>query len=179
MGDAGAVVTADAGIAERVRMLREHGQRGKYRHDRIGWTGRMDAFQAVVLTHKLARLAEWNAERRAVADAYAELLTGVGDLVLPRVAPGSEHAWHLHVVRTGDPSALADHLRARSIATGRHYPTPPHLTQAYADLGYPAGAFPVAEELARTGLSLPIFPGMVAAQVEAVAAAIEEYFESR
>ncbi len=178
MGDAGAVVTADTGIAERVRMLREHGQRAKYRHDRIGWTGRMDAFQAAVLTYKLARLAEWNAERRAVADAYAALLAGVGDLVLPRVAPDSEHVWHLYVVQTGDPSSLAGHLRARSIATGRHYPTPPHLTEAYAGLGYGAGAFPVAEELARTCLSLPIFPGMAETQVEAVAAAVEEYFRS-
>jgi dTDP-4-amino-4,6-dideoxygalactose transaminase len=176
MGDAGAVVTDDAAIADRVRMLREHGQRGTYRHERIGWTARMDAFQAAVLTCKVARLAEWNAERRAVAELYAELLAGVGDLALPQVAPESEHVWHLYVVRTHDPAALADHLRACAIATGRHYPTPPHLTEACAQLGYAAGSFPVAEELARTGLSLPIFPGMAQAQVEAVAAAVEEYF---
>jgi dTDP-4-amino-4,6-dideoxygalactose transaminase len=102
----------------------------------------------------------------------------VGDLVLPPVAPQSEHVWHLYVVRTRDPAALAEHLRARSIGTGRHYPTPPHLTEAYAHLGYTSGAFPVAEELARTGLSLPIFPGMTQAQVEAVVEAIEEYFPS-
>jgi dTDP-4-amino-4,6-dideoxygalactose transaminase len=178
MGDAGAVVTDDPVIADRVRMLREHGQREKNHHDDIGWTGRLDAFQAAVLTCKLARLAEWNAERRAVARLYAELLAEVGDLVLPRVAPESEHVWHLYVVRTRDPAGLAGHLQSRSIATGRHYPTPPHLTEAYAHLGYAPGAFPVAEELAGTGLSLPIFPGMTQGQVESVAAAIEEYFRS-
>ena len=176
MGDAGAVVTGDAAIADRVRMLREHGQREKNRHDHIGWTGRLDAFQAAVLTCKLAHVAEWNAERRALAQLYAEALAGVGDLMLPRVAAQSEHVWHVYVVRTHDPVALADHLRAWSIATGRHYPTPPHLTEAYAHLGYGTGSFPVAEELGRTCLSLPIFPGMTQTQVEAVATAIEEYF---
>jgi dTDP-4-amino-4,6-dideoxygalactose transaminase len=178
MGDAGAVVTDDPAIADRVRMLREHGQREKHRHEHIGWTGRLDAFQAVVLTCKLAHLAEWNAERRAVAQLYNELLADVGDLVLPPVAPESEHVWHLYVVRTRDPEGLAEHLQLRSIATGRHYPAPPHLTEAYAHLGYAPGAFPVAEELAGTGLSLPIFPGMTQAQVETVAAAIEEYFRN-
>ena len=178
MGDAGAIVTDDPAIADRVRMLREHGQRKKHRHECIGWTGRLDAFQAAVLTCKLPRLAEWNAERRAVARLYAELLADVGDLVLPTVAPESEHVWHLYVVCTRDPGALAEHLRAHSIVTGRHYPMPPHLTEAYAHLGYAPGAFPVAEELARTGLSLPIFPGMTQGQVEAVAEAIEEYFRN-
>jgi dTDP-4-amino-4,6-dideoxygalactose transaminase len=178
MGDAGAVVTDDEAIVDRVRMLREHGQRVKNRHDQIGWTGRLDAFQAAVLTCKLPHVAEWNAERRAVAQFYAELLAGVGDLMLPRAAPQSDHVWHVYVVRTGDPVALADHLRARSIATGRHYPTPPHMTEAYAHLGYGPGSFPVAEELGRTCLSLPIFPGMTQEQVEAVATAIEGYFRS-
>jgi dTDP-4-amino-4,6-dideoxygalactose transaminase len=178
MGDAGAVVTDDPAIADRVRMLRAHGQREKHRHEYIGWTGRLDAFQAAVLTCKLAHLDEWNAERRAVAQLYAGLLADVGDLVLPPVAPESDHVWHVYVVRTRDPAGLAEHLRSRSIMTGRHYPTPPHLTEAYAHLGYAPGAFPVAEELAGTGLSLPIFPGMAQAQVETVAAAIDEYFRN-
>jgi dTDP-4-amino-4,6-dideoxygalactose transaminase len=176
MGDAGAVVTNDPAIAERTRMLRVHGERPKYAHEVVGWTARMDAFQAVVLAQKLTRLAGWNAERRAIAAMYGELLAGMGDLVLPPLAESSEHVWHLYVVRTTDPTALADHLRARSIGTGRHYPEPPHLTAAYAHLGYRAGSFPVAEELASRGLSLPIFPSMTPAQIEAVAAAVEEYF---
>jgi dTDP-4-amino-4,6-dideoxygalactose transaminase len=87
--------------------------------------------------------------------------------------------WHIYAVRTRSAGPLAEHLRERGIATGRHYPTPPHLTEAYAHLGYLLGAFPVAEELARTELSLPIFPGMMQPQVEAVAAAIDEYFRLR
>jgi dTDP-4-amino-4,6-dideoxygalactose transaminase len=176
MGDAGAVVTSDADIAEQVRTLRVHGERAKYRHERIGWTARLDAFQAAILTLKLQRLADWNLERRAIAGLYSELLDAAGDLALPPVAPQSEHVWHLYVVRTSDPAALADHLHARGIATGRHYPEPPHLTEALAPLGHAAGSFPVAEELARTGLSLPIFPGMTETQVEAVVAAVSDYF---
>jgi dTDP-4-amino-4,6-dideoxygalactose transaminase len=176
MGDAGAVVTSDAEVAEQVRLLRVHGERTRYRHERIGWTARLDAFQAAVLTLKLRHLAEWNAERRTIAALYSELLDGVGDLALPPVAPESEPVWHLHVVRTADPAALADHLQARGVGTGRHYPEPPHLTEAYAHLGHPAGSFPVAEELARTCLSLPIFPGMTQAQVEYVTGGIMEYF---
>jgi dTDP-4-amino-4,6-dideoxygalactose transaminase len=176
MGDAGAVVTSDPEIAEQVRVLRVHGERTKYRHERIGWTARLDAFQAAVLTLKLRHLAEWNAERRTIAALYSELLDGVGDLGLPPVATESEHVWHLYVVRTASPAALSDHLQSRGVGTGRHYPEPPHLTQAYAHLGHPAGSFPVAEELARTCLSLPIFPGMTQAQVEYVTGGITEYF---
>jgi dTDP-4-amino-4,6-dideoxygalactose transaminase len=176
MGDAGAVVTSDAEIAEQLRLLRVHGERTKYRHERIGWTARLDAFQAAVLTLKLRHVAEWNAERRTIAALYSERLDGVGDLGLPPVAPGSEHVWHLYVVRTADPTALAGHLQSRGIGTGRHYPEPPHLTEAYAQLGHPAGSFPVAEELARTCLSLPIYPGMTHAQVEYVTGGITEYF---
>jgi dTDP-4-amino-4,6-dideoxygalactose transaminase len=176
MGDAGAVVTSDAEVAEQLRSLRVHGERTKYSHERIGWTARLDAFQAAVLTLKLRHLAEWNAERRTIAALYSELLDGAGDLGLPPVAPESEHVWHLYVVRTANPAALADHLQSRGVGTGRHYPEPPHLTEAYAHLGRPAGSFPVAEELARTCLSLPIFPGMTQAQVEHVAGGITEYF---
>jgi dTDP-4-amino-4,6-dideoxygalactose transaminase len=176
MGDAGAVITSDAGVAEQIRLLRVHGERMKYRHERIGWTARLDAFQAAVLTLKLRHLAEWNTERRTIAALYSELLDGVGDLGLPPVSPESEHVWHLYVVRTADPAALAGHLLSRGVSTGRHYPEPPHLTKAYAHLGHRAGSFPVAEELARTGLSLPIFPGMTQAQVEYVTGGITEYF---
>lgn len=177
MGDAGAVVTDDPKVAERVRMLRVHGERAKYDHELVGWTARMDAFQAAVLTHKLAHLSRWNTERRAIAAAYSELLAGTGDLVLPPVAAGSDHVWHLYVIRTGNPDDLAEHLRTRAIATGRHYPDPPHLTPAYAHLGHDAGSFPVAEELARTALSLPVFPGMTQTQIEAVVSGVRDYFE--
>ncbi len=176
MGDAGALVSDDSELVRRARMLREHGQSVKYHHDLIGWTGRLDAFQAAVLLCKLPHLARWNQARRAVAQAYAELLANVGDLELPPVASGSQPVWHLFVVRTSDADALAMHLRERGIHTGRHYPEPPHLSAACAHLGYGKGTFPITEALARELVSLPIFPGMTEAQVEAVAAAVADYF---
>lgn len=176
MGDAGAVATNDDEIAARIRRLREHGQREKYVHEVIGWTGRLDAFQAVVLRRKLRHLDEWNAQRRLIAAAYSERLRGVGDLTLPPVAGESAPAWHLYVVRTSDPAALAAYLRSHGIETGRHYPQPPHLSAAYRHLGYSVGAFPVAELLARELLSLPVFPGMTDDEVEAVTDAVSAYF---
>lgn len=179
MGDAGAVTTNDDAVAASIRRLREHGQREKYVHEVIGWTGRLDAFQAAVLRRKLARLAEWNEQRRAAAAAYNEVLAGAGDLILPPVAEESVPAWHLYAVRTSDPVALATHLQEREIQTGRHYPQPPHLSAAYADLGYRPGAFPITELLARELLSLPMFPGLTDNEIEAVAAAIGDFFAGR
>ena len=176
-GDAGALVTSDAELAVTVRALREHGQTAKYVHALEGWTARLDSIQALVLLHKLPLLDRWNEERRAAARYYGEALRGVGELRLPPVAPGSEPVWHLYVVRTADPEALATFLRERGVGSGRHYPEPVHLTQAYASLGHRAGEFPVAESLARECLSLPIFPGIAEAQLEAVVAAVRAFFD--
>jgi dTDP-4-amino-4,6-dideoxygalactose transaminase len=176
MGDAGALTTDDASLAEAVRALREHGQRRKYHHDLEGYTARLDTIQAVVLELKLRLLDGWNEERRAAAQALGEALAGVGDLVLPEVASGSSPVWHLYVVRTADPESLGTFLRERGIATGRHYPEPVHLAPAYAHLGYRVGAFPIAEQVACEGLSLPMFPGISEAQLTAVAEGIEAFF---
>jgi dTDP-4-amino-4,6-dideoxygalactose transaminase len=176
MGDAGALTTDDASLAESVRALREHGQRRKYRHDLEGYTARLDTIQAIVLELKLRLLDGWNEERRAAAAFLAEALAGVGDLTLPEVAPGSTPVWHLYVVRSADPEALGEFLRARGIATGRHYPDPVHLAPAYAHLGYKEGSFPIAEHVAREGLSLPMFPGITEDQLTAVAEAIQAFF---
>ena len=175
-GDAGGVVTSEPELAARIRSLREHGQREKYRHEVQGYTARLDTIQAIALLHKLPRLDAWNDQRRAVAEAYLTYLEGVGDLRLPSVPAGSEPAWHLFVVRTADPDGLADHLTRRGIQSGRHYPEPAHRAPAFRWLGYEAGAFPVAEALARENLSLPIFPGIAQEQIELVVEAIEEYF---
>jgi dTDP-3-amino-3,4,6-trideoxy-alpha-D-glucose transaminase len=175
-GDAGALVTGSAQLAERVRALREHGQRVKYHHEVEGYTARLDTIQAVVLLHKLPHLERWNEERRSVARVYLERLDGVGDLVLPPVVPGSDPVWHLFVIRTADPGALAASLAEDGIGTGRHYPEPAHLSTAYEWLGYGRGAFPVAERLAREVLSLPIFPGMSEEQVDAVVAGVARFF---
>ena len=176
MGDAGALTTHDHALAARVRALREHGQREKYRHDEIGWTARLDTFQASVLARKLPLLDGWNEQRRAVAAQYLERLSNVGDLVLPPVVESAGHVWHVFAVRTGDPEGLASHLRERGIASGRHYPEAPHLSRAYSHLGYREGTFPIAEQLARQCLSLPIFPGMTESQVQRVVEAVEGWF---
>jgi dTDP-4-amino-4,6-dideoxygalactose transaminase len=177
-GDAGALVTNDAELAAAVRALREHGQREKYRHEFAGYTARLDTVQAIALRHKLPHLDGWNGERRAQARFYTERLEGVGDLVLPAVAGESDPVWHLYVVRTADPHALADFLRDRGVGTGRHYPEPAHLSVAYSQLGFGPGSFPVSEALARECLSLPVFPGMTEEQLTAVAEGIAAFFRN-
>jgi dTDP-4-amino-4,6-dideoxygalactose transaminase len=176
MGDAGALVTDDAELAQTVRALREHGQTAKYRHELEGWTARLDTIQAIVLLHKLPRLDGWNDQRRAVAASYSEQLGGIGDLRLPATPAGSEPVWHLYVVRTSRRDELASFLRERAISTGVHYPEPPHLVAPYAHLGYGRGSFPVAEALADEVLSLPIFPGITEEQVSAVVEGVAAFF---
>jgi dTDP-4-amino-4,6-dideoxygalactose transaminase len=176
-GDAGAFVTNDPALAEEMQALREHGQRAKYKHEREGYTARLDTIQALVLLHKLSLLDGWNEARRAAADLYLAALEGVGDLVLPPIASGSRPVWHLFVVRTADPAAMAAHLDRRQIGTGRHYPEAPHRSRAYEWLGYRPGSFPVAERLSAEAISLPIFPGITESQIGCVVEAIEDYFE--
>jgi dTDP-4-amino-4,6-dideoxygalactose transaminase len=176
LGDAGALVTNDASLAAEVRALREHGQERKYVHDRIGWTARLDTIQALALLLKLPHVDRWNDERRAAAFFYSEALAGAGDLVLPPLASSCDHVWHLYVVRTRDPKGMIDHLRARRVGTSRHYPEPPHLSRAYAELGYGRGSFPVAEAIADGCVSLPLFPGITQTQLEVVVDAVAGWF---
>jgi dTDP-4-amino-4,6-dideoxygalactose transaminase len=176
MGDAGALVTNDSELAARVRAVREHGQVAKYRHQYDGYTSRLDTIQALVLAHKLRFLDGWNAERRTVAEHYGVALHGIGDLRLPSSVSDSGHVWHLYVIRTADPVGLAEHLSARGISTGRHYPEPPHLSPAWRHLGYAPGDFPVAEAVARECLSLPMFPGLTEEQVDSVVSAVRSFF---
>jgi dTDP-3-amino-3,4,6-trideoxy-alpha-D-glucose transaminase len=176
MGDAGALVTDDEDLAARTRALREHGQGSKYKHDVIGWTARLDTVQAAFLLRKLRLLDGWNDQRRSAADRYDEALAGVGDLLLPDVRDRGQ-VWHLYVIRTGGREGLAAHLASHGIGTGMHYPEPPHLSQAYASLGYGEGSFSVAERLSREVLSLPLFPGITPEQIGEVVARIREWFE--
>jgi dTDP-4-amino-4,6-dideoxygalactose transaminase len=177
IGDAGALVTGSDDLARRVRGLREHGQATKYHHDVVGYTARLDTVQALVLLRKLPGLKSWNDQRRAAAAYYLEALDGIGDLVLPRRIAGSEPVWHLMAIRTRQPSRLAEHLTERGVATGRHYPEPPHLSAAYASLGYCHDAFPVAEQLADQVLTLPLYPGITEEQLELVVRAVRGYFD--
>ena len=133
--------------------------------------------QAVVLSEKLRLLDDCNERRRVAAAAYCDKLAGVGDFTLPTEVEGSHHVWHLFTVRTADPVALGDHLASRGISTGRHYPEPPHLSPAFAHLGYREGSFPVAEAIARETLSLPIYPGISEEHVDLVARGVTSYFD--
>ncbi len=163
-GDAGAVMTDDPDIAERVRLLGGHGSPRKYVHDVVGMNSRLDTVQAVVLLAKLARLDKWNELRREAAATYAELLAGVPGVQVPRSAPGNEDVWHLCVVRSDDRDRVLAALNAAGIGAGIHYPTPLHLTGAYADLGLGTGMFPVAEGAAERILSLPLYPHITLVQ---------------
>ncbi len=159
-GEAGAVTTDDEQIARRCRMLRDHGQSRKYFHEIEGYNGRLDALQAGVLSVKLPHLAKWNDQRRACAEAYGDLLSGEGTPILPHVPRWSRPVHHLYVVRVPDRDRVQARLSAAGIGTGIHYPVPLHLCEAYKDLSFRAGDFPVAEQAAAEILSLPMFPGL-------------------
>jgi dTDP-4-amino-4,6-dideoxygalactose transaminase len=171
-GDAGAALTGSADVAARMRMIRDHGSPAKYQHEVLGVNSRLDTLQAVVLSAKLRRLAAWNAARRAAATLYHELLSGSDAVVRPRTLDGNEHVWHLYVVRVPDRDRVLKELHAAGIGAGIHYPVPIHLTAAFAGLGCPQGAFPVAERTAGELLSLPLFPEITAAQQERVITAL-------
>ncbi|GAA3947149.1 DegT/DnrJ/EryC1/StrS family aminotransferase [Actinomadura viridis] len=172
MGDGGAVVTADAALAGRVRLLRNYGSRVKYRHETRATNSRLDEMQAAVLRVKLARLDEWNARRAAVAERYLAALAGLEGVGLPRTAPWARTSWHLFVLRVRRREETRRRLTGAGIGTLIHYPVPPHLSPAYADLGYGPGAFPVTERLAGEVLSVPIGPHLPAEAVETVIAAV-------
>jgi dTDP-4-amino-4,6-dideoxygalactose transaminase len=175
-GDAGALVLDDERAAATAHALREHGEVQKYRSAYVGYTARLDALQALVLSHKLPFLDRWNEERREAADYYTSALDGIGDLKLPTTADGARHVWHVYAIRTGDPVALGQFLAERGVSTVRHYPQAPHLSEAFLHLGHREGSFPVAESVARETLSLPIFPGIAEEQLELVVDAVSEYF---
>lgn len=157
-GDAGAVTTNDAELARLVRELGAHGSAVKYVHNRIGMNSRLDAVQAVVLSAKLKRLERWNAMRRSAASRYGELLADLDRVQPPTPRPGSLDVWHLYVVQVDRRDRVLTELEAAGIGAAIHYPTPLHLTAAYAGLGYRLGQFPVAEAAAERILSLPMFP---------------------
>lgn len=173
-GDAGAVTTSDADLARSVRMIGAHGSERKYEHDVFGFNSRLDAVQAVVLRHKLARLPDWNAARRAAADRYAALLGDVEGVRLPSALEGNEHVWHLYVARVAERDRVLAELQVAGVSAALHYPYPVHLTKAFANLGHGPGDFPVAEAAAGEILSLPMFPHLAAEQQERVASALIE-----
>jgi dTDP-4-amino-4,6-dideoxygalactose transaminase len=184
-GDAGMVTTNSDALAERVKMLRQHGMRRRYYHDELGWNTRMDGFQGAVLAVKLKYIGAWTEARRALAARYHALFVQAGlaeagpypehGVVLPRELPGARHVWHQYVIRAPRRDALREFLSARGIGSEIYYPLPLHQQEALKGLGYAEGDFPEAERAAREVLALPIFPELREDEQQTVVAAIAEF----
>ncbi len=170
-GDGGALTTDDDAVADRARLLRNYGSRVKYVHEVQGFNSRLDEIQAAILRVKLPYLAAWNERRQAIAATYSASLADTG-LILPTVPAWAEPVWHLYVVRTPHRDLLRERLTQRGIGVQIHYPIPPHLQEAYRELGLREGAFPISEQLHREVLSLPIGPHLSADDVAQVVSAV-------
>ena len=179
LGDAGAVTTNDATIDVKARELGNYGSRRKYEHDVKGANMRLDELQAAFLRVKLPKLHGWNDRRKAVASRYDELLDGVGDIQIPTIAAGATHVYHLYVIQSSRRDELAAWLKKRGVATLVHYPRCIHEHKAYSELAGLKGAFPVAERLAQTSLSLPMHPHLTEAEQVYVAECIAAFFSGQ
>lgn len=175
LGDGGAITTNDSTLAERLRTLRNYGSQVKYHNKEIGWNSRLDELQAAFLRAKLPVLDADNAERKALAQSYQDGLANLPGLVLPTVLKNCDPVWHLYVVQHPERDRLARHLKANGIETLVHYPIAPHMQEAYDSLEIKPGTLPIAESLHQRVLSLPIWPGMTATQVESVINAIQSF----
>ena len=178
-GEAGAVVTGDATLAEKVRVLRHGGQCRAYQYEILGVNSRLDEIQAAILRVKLLHLESWNKRRQSLAGRYDAGLQGVNGLVTPAVPPEVEHVYHLYVVRTSHRDGLRDYLTGTGVGTGLHYPRGVHLQEAYASLGYREGACPNAEKAAAEVLSLPIFPQLSGYEIDQVTRLVRFFFAMR
>ena len=184
-GDAGMVTTNSDDLAERARMLRQHGMRRRYHHDELGWNARMDGFQGAILGVKLKYIDGWNHARHTVARRYHALFHAAGlaeagpypvhGVVLPHEVPGSHHVWHQYVLRTARRDALREFLTARNIGSEVYYPVPLHMQDALKSLGYKEGDFPESERAAREVLALPIFPELREDEQQTVVHAIADF----
>jgi dTDP-4-amino-4,6-dideoxygalactose transaminase len=181
-GDGGVITTADDAIAARLRMLRVHGERERYKHQAIGWNSRLDALQAAVLRVKLPHLDVWSRGRIANANRYDRLfqdagLSGLGHVVLPFRAPWGGHIFNQYTIRVKDRDALSEHLKVNGIGWAIYYPIPLHLQECFAYLGYKAGQLPEAERAAREVISLPIFPELERSQLDHVVGEVAAHYK--
>lgn len=174
-GDAGAVVTNNKKIAETIKMLRHVGQKEKYLHEEKGYNSRLDTIQAAILRVKLTYLDAWTKKRRNLAQLYNHLLEGIS-VITPVEIPESQPCYHLYVVRVKNRDKLLDYLKEKKIICGLHYPIPLHLQPSLKELGYKKGDFPIAEKYAKEIISLPMFPELTKKEVEAVVAAIKQFY---
>lgn len=175
LGDAGAITTNSEEFAQKVYTLRNYGSQKKYYNEVVGYNHRMDECQAAFLTVKLKYLEEWNRQRQQIANWYNQYLETVPDLIVPTIAKGASSVFHLYVIRHLKRDQLQTYLKENGIGTLIHYPIPPHLQVCYQKLGYQKGDFPIAEELANTCLSLPLYPGMKKQEVQYICENIKTF----
>jgi dTDP-4-amino-4,6-dideoxygalactose transaminase len=173
-GEAGAVVTNNTELQEKIRILLDHGQVRKYYHTMVGWNCRMDGIQAAILRIKLRHLERGNELRRSHAAYYDRALEGIDEVVTPVRAACVRHIYHIYAIRVRDRDEVMRFLAEKGIGCGIHYPVPIHLQQAYRGLGYEPGALPTAERCAKEFISLPMFPELTLAQVEMVVQGVKE-----
>jgi dTDP-3-amino-3,4,6-trideoxy-alpha-D-glucose transaminase len=175
-GDGGAIVTADGELADRVRLLRCHGERPRYHHQIVGTTARLDAVQAAILRIKLRDLEVATDERRRLGAALREGLSGSGVELAGPACAGADHVYHLFIVRSEHREGLREHLSTQGVGTAVHYPVPIHRVGAYADLGLATGSLPVAERLADRICTLPLFCGMSEDETAHVIQAVQGFY---
>ena len=175
-GDAGAITTNDEHLYHRANVIRNYGSQKKYYNEIKGINSRLDELQAGFLSIKLKHLNKWSKQRNHIASLYNQMLHGVGDVITPELAKGATSVYHLYVIRTNKRDELQQYLNTHEVGTLIHYPLPPHLQEAYQELGYQKGDFPLAETIADTCLSLPLFPGLTDEQVEQVCNTIKQFY---
>jgi len=178
-GEAGAITTNDAGMAEKMKMLRDHGQSRKYYHAIEGYNGRLDALQAGILHVKLRHLKAWNELRRERAAEYSRLLANCDAIRLPWEPSWSRSVYHLYVIRTSDRDGMMQHLKEAGIGSAIHYPVPLHMQRAYASMNYSVGDFPVTESCATEIVSLPMYPQLSLEDLEKVVREVQAFCAKR
>jgi len=174
-GDGGIIVTSDEEVAERAKMLRDYGQKEKYKHALIGYNSRLDEMQAAILRVKLKHLDKWIDERRRNAKKYSELLSEIPDMTPPFEKPYAKHVYHCYVIRTKNRNEKQRWLSLKGVSTGIHYPIPIHLQEAYMYLNLREGSFPETERCSKEVLSLPMFPEMTEGEIEYVCQCIADF----
>jgi dTDP-4-amino-4,6-dideoxygalactose transaminase len=175
-GEGGAVISNNAELTQRMKLLRDHGSETKYVHTVSGHNYRLEALQAAILRVKLRHLHEWTERRRSRAARYSEILAAIPEVSTPATRLGAEPVYHLYVIKADKRDELKEHLQSKGIDTGLHYPIPLHLQKAFEALGYKQGAFPKAEASAKRILSLPMYPELTDDQIEYVSRSIAEFY---
>jgi dTDP-4-amino-4,6-dideoxygalactose transaminase len=177
-GEAGCITTMSKKLSDYVTKYRNYGSSEKYFCDIIGSNSRLDELQAAILNIKLKYIEKWTLDRQRLAKKYDQLLSKNYKITIPYINPKAQHVYHLYVIKVDKRDQLQEFLKEKGIGTSIHYPIPPHLQKAYAHLGYKKGDFPIAEELANTALSLPVYPGLKDESIIYICNLINEFFKN-